>query len=66
MKKNKIINIFFVITIVVVLLQGFTFASNNTSSNSSNSAQMQAVFLHVNLCNIQAESCCNFHVRSVL
>lgn len=40
MKKNKIINIFFVITIVVVLLQGFTFASNNTSSNSSsNSAQ---------------------------
>jgi len=39
-KKNKIINIFFVITIVVVLLQGFTFASNNTSSNSSsNSAQ---------------------------
>ena len=40
MKKNKIINIFFVITIVVVLLQGFAFASNNTSSNSSsNSAQ---------------------------
>ena len=39
MNKNKIINIFFVITIVVVLLQGFTFASNNTSSNSSNSAQ---------------------------
>ncbi len=40
MKKNKIINIFFVITIVVVLLQGFSFASNNTSSNSSsNSAQ---------------------------
>ena len=40
MKKNKIVNIFFVITIVVVLLQGFTFASNNTSSNSSsNSAQ---------------------------
>lgn len=40
MKKNKKINIFFVITIVVVLLQGFTFASNNTSSNSSsNSAQ---------------------------
>lgn len=40
MKKNKIINIFFLITIVVVLLQGFTFASNNTSSNSSsNSAQ---------------------------
>ena len=40
MKKNKIINIFFVIAIVVVLLQGFTFASNNTSSNSSsNSAQ---------------------------
>jgi len=39
-KKNKIINIFFVITIVVVLLQGFSFASNNTSSNSSsNSAQ---------------------------
>ena len=38
MKKNKIINIFFVITIVVVLLQGFTFASNNTSSNSSSNS----------------------------
>ena len=42
MKKNKIINIFFVITIVVVLLQGFTFASNNTSSNSSSNSEQKS------------------------
>ena len=54
MKKNKIINIFFVITIVVVLLQGFTFASNSAQkSNTSNTTtKTKAKSSNANLSNL--------------